>query len=321
RFQEDDDRLTRILKTPINGVDDLQTVAWAVDRKDGGRGFGFTGGHFSHNLFLPGYRTLLLNAIVWTAGMEVPEGGVQVQDPDPIKALIITGHNFPGHDWKGVTEALKSALAPDARFSVEVTEDIRDLADPKIHDYDVLLFNYVNWQRPGLPKEARENFKKYIEEGGGLVLIHFANGAFNYSLPDAVESDWEEYRTKIVRRAWIHGEGNSAHDPYGKFTCEIVEVDHPIIEGMNDFETEDELYYNQIGDLPIEPLVTALSKNTGKQEPLAFAYDYGNGRIFQTFLGHAPISVSAEGPAELIRRGTVWAAERGQMEFSIGNRD
>lgn len=318
RFREDDPRLMPILDTPITGAEELQTVAWAVEREDGGRGFGFTGGHFSSNLFIEGYRKLLLNAIVWTAGMEVPAEGVQAKEPDPIRALIVTGHNFPGHDWKGVTEALMSALDPDPRLYVESTDNIQDLADPKIHKYDVLLFNYVNWQRPGLSQEARDNFKKYVEEGGGLVLVHFANGAFNYSLPEAADSDWPEYRTRIVRRAWIHGEGGSAHDPYGKFLCEIADPDHPITQGMKNFETEDELYYNQIGDLPIHPLVTALSKDTGKQEPLAFAYDYGAGRIFQSFLGHAPISISAPGPAELFRRGTVWAADRLQIDLPAG---
>ncbi len=55
-----------------------QHVAWAVQRDDGGRGFGFTGGHFHWNWGNPNFRRVVLNAIVWSAGMEVPEGGVDV---------------------------------------------------------------------------------------------------------------------------------------------------------------------------------------------------------------------------------------------------
>jgi hypothetical protein len=51
-------------------------VAWAVERKDGGRGFGFTGGHYHAGWSNESQRTLVLNAIVWTAKAEVPAAGV-----------------------------------------------------------------------------------------------------------------------------------------------------------------------------------------------------------------------------------------------------
>ncbi|MEQ8784688.1 MAG: NPCBM/NEW2 domain-containing protein [Pirellulaceae bacterium] len=54
-----------------------QHVAWAMEREDGGRGFGFTGGHFHWNWGDPNFRKLVLNAILWTAKAEVPQGGVE----------------------------------------------------------------------------------------------------------------------------------------------------------------------------------------------------------------------------------------------------
>lgn len=54
-----------------------QHVAWAVDREDGGRGFGFTGGHFHKGWGNNDQRKLVLNAILWTAKAEVPAGGVE----------------------------------------------------------------------------------------------------------------------------------------------------------------------------------------------------------------------------------------------------
>ncbi len=53
-----------------------EIVAWCVEREDGGRGFGFTGGHFHKNWGNDNFRTIVLNAIYWTAHLEVPEGGV-----------------------------------------------------------------------------------------------------------------------------------------------------------------------------------------------------------------------------------------------------
>ena len=52
-----------------------QVVAWAYERPDGGRGFGFTGGHLQKNWGNPDFRTLVMNAILWTAKLEVPSSG------------------------------------------------------------------------------------------------------------------------------------------------------------------------------------------------------------------------------------------------------
>jgi hypothetical protein len=56
-------------------------VAWARERPDGGRGFGFTGGHFHWSWGNDNFRTLVLNAIVWVAKLDVPEGGVKSKTP------------------------------------------------------------------------------------------------------------------------------------------------------------------------------------------------------------------------------------------------
>jgi type 1 glutamine amidotransferase len=58
-----------------------QHVAWAYERPDGGRGFGFTGGHFHKNWQQDDFRKLVLNALVWTAKGEVPESGVFSRTP------------------------------------------------------------------------------------------------------------------------------------------------------------------------------------------------------------------------------------------------
>ena len=52
-------------------------MLWAVERKDGGRGFGFTGGHFHDNWGNNNYRKVVLNALLWVAKADVPEGGVE----------------------------------------------------------------------------------------------------------------------------------------------------------------------------------------------------------------------------------------------------
>ena len=56
---------------------DTQVLAWAFERADGGRAFGFTGGHFHTGWANDAQRKVVLNAILWTAKAEVPAGGVE----------------------------------------------------------------------------------------------------------------------------------------------------------------------------------------------------------------------------------------------------
>lgn len=60
----------------VDGLDQKQSLMWGYERPTGGRGVGFTGGHYHRNWAVDGFRTAVLNAIVWSAGMKVPEGGV-----------------------------------------------------------------------------------------------------------------------------------------------------------------------------------------------------------------------------------------------------
>jgi type 1 glutamine amidotransferase len=56
-----------------------EVLAWAIERPDGGRGFGFTGAHAHKNWGDPNFRKVVLNAILWTAKVEVPSQGVECE--------------------------------------------------------------------------------------------------------------------------------------------------------------------------------------------------------------------------------------------------
>lgn len=68
-----------VRKAVANG--ESQHVAWAYERPDGARGFGFTGGHVHMNWQHDDNRKLMLNAILWTANVEIPKGGVPSKTP------------------------------------------------------------------------------------------------------------------------------------------------------------------------------------------------------------------------------------------------
>ena len=260
---------------------------------------------------------------MWASRGEVPAQGVESRfytDDEvtrhllgkSIKGLILTGQQHEAHNWRETTAVLKQAIEKDDQIYADVSTDIEDLSQYDLRDYAFLVLNYCNWKQPqGLSDRSKKAFTDYLSSGGGLLVIHFANGAFHHSLPGASQSDWPEYRN-IVRRVWDHSDG-SEHDPYGTFRVNTTNVKHEIVEGLTSFETTDELYFNQKGDKPIEALLTARSKVTGKEEPLAWVYQYGRGRIFQTLLGHDAKALETPAVKTIIQRAAAWAAKGHQI--------
>lgn len=93
RFRESDPQWTPIWTVP-EYVDPnaahANVVGWAIQRANGGRGFGTSVGH-SYRLWQDeNIRKLFLNAIVWTARAEVPADGIRtnfLSDEEVLKAL------------------------------------------------------------------------------------------------------------------------------------------------------------------------------------------------------------------------------------------
>ena len=343
RFAEGDKTVTPLWQVAdLPGREDRgKVVAWAKQRPGGGRGFGTTCGHFYANWEREEFRTLVLNALTWTAGIEPPNEGVKakyysrneisaalsgvqgteraIAKDKPIRVLLLAGNEaHEWHNWKKTTPVIKALLEIDPRIKVDVVNDPEIFATDALAKYDVIVQNYANWHdKKPLSDKARVGFADFIAKGKGLVLIHFANGAWNFSLPMAGESDWPEYR-KIVRRVWNHagtGEAKSGHDAFGRIQVSPTKLAHEIISGIAPFEIDDELYYRQDGPEPVEPLITAHSKDTQRDEGLAWTYRYGEGHVYQTLLGHSVKTYDAFGPREMLRRAVAWCANQPVMQL------
>ena len=59
----------------------IEHLAWACQRDDGGRGFGFTGGHWHWNWANDNFRKVVLNGIAWTAEIDIPPDGIVSKTP------------------------------------------------------------------------------------------------------------------------------------------------------------------------------------------------------------------------------------------------
>ena len=227
-----------------------------------------------------------------------PGGAVPGSDSTPAvkHILLVTGNDYPGHLWRKTAPALKALLEEDARLTVDVLEDPNALGSTKLDKWDALILHFMNWETPSPGQTARENLRSFVEQGKGLMLTHFACGAWQ---------DWPQFRNIVGR---VYDPKLRPHDPYGKFNVDIADPQHPITKGLQPFETTDELYTCLTGDTPIHVIASARSKVDSKDYPMAFVLQYGQGRVFHTVLGHDVNAITNSAVPELLRRGCAWTA-------------
>ena len=241
-------------------------------------------------------------ALALIAGSLVPLAGAAEPEAAKDRALILTGVN--NHDWKATTPYLKKTLEQGGYFAVDVDDDpaAPSLADPaKLKGYRVLVLNFNTNKRWSRDREA--NFLDFVKDGGGLVVVHAADNAFE---------GWDEY-DKLVGGTWRSKGGSSFpdrgtfHPAYGPFEVKVVDADHPITKGLDGtFTTKDEKYSN----LRLQPNIRVLARaeEQGKPQPMLFVLDYGKGRVFQTALGHDLGAMQNSQFVDTLIRGARWAA-------------
>jgi type 1 glutamine amidotransferase len=215
-----------------------------------------------------------------------------------IRVLIVTGVDLPTHDWRSTGPALRNELQKDPRMKVEILNDIYRLDSTDLTKFQVVLLNFYTRGKPDPNEQARENLKNFVNRGGGLVIFHSTCGSFR---------DWPEFRDLAGK---IMDTQKGGYDKQGPMRVKIANANHPITRGMQPYETNDELYAFLSGRKAVQVLATAHAKCTGSDEPMAFVFDYGKGRVFHFVLGHDVRAIQTDGTAELLRRATAWAAGR-----------
>ncbi len=215
---------------------------------------------------------------------------------EKVSVLIVTGFDVGSHKWQEASSETAAILSKSGRFDVKIAESLDVLATSALKDYDVLVLNYGFWKQGGPSDEGKAGLLNYVKGGKGVVALHFACSSFQ---------EWDEYH-ELIGRWWQKGKGG--HGPFGKFTVNVADKEHPIAKGIKDFETSDELYAKLSGDAKIHVLATAFSEWSGKVEPIIFSKPYGKGRVVQNVLGHGPKARANESYQKLICRCTEWAA-------------
>src|SRR3982074_119302 len=102
-------------------------------------------------------------------------------ETSPVQVLLLDGQSAgPYHNWQLTTRVLKKELEDSGRFRVTVATSPQSGGDfsgfkPEFSRYQVIVFNY---DAPDWPADLRMQFERYIDNVGGLVVVHAADNAF-----------------------------------------------------------------------------------------------------------------------------------------------
>ena len=242
--------------------------------------------------------TLLFTALALLAAASFALPASAAEASGKIKVLLVTGDDVqPAHNWREVSQAIREVLLSSGKFDVRICEDAGVLdSAATVGRYDLVFLHMYNAKTPTLTAGAKENLAGFVKDGKGLAISHLSSASFK---------EWEEF-PKLCGRCWVMGK--SGHGPRSVFKARIANKEHPITQGLADFEADDELYSKLQGDTPITVLVEADSAWSKRTEPLAFTVEYGKGRVFHETFGHDGKALQNVIVQKLILRGCEWAA-------------
>ena len=226
--------------------------------------------------------------------------------PDPENAmlnLILSGG--VAHDYVA-TSAIAADILDAVGIRSEVHEDFR-LVESVILDFDIVTLNCARWtcrENPDwhaawhfeLSEGTRTALLAFLRQGGGLLALHAAPICFD---------DWPAYRQ--ILGAWWEW-GHSGHAPYGQHDIAVRTDKHPVVRGVNNFITKDEVY----GFLRSADRIDALATTEweGVNHPLLWVREYASGKVLYNALGHGVESFENPTFRLLLQRGALWAAGR-----------
>ena len=298
--------------------------------------------------------TLLVVLFLLQSSTALPQSASKKTEASKLKTLIVDGQNNHEH-WPKITYMVKSYLEGTGMFTVDVARTaftwqgekyLKEFAiegsgntevldapkadpdyKPDFSTYDLVVCNF-GWRAAPWPDATQKAFEDFIQNGGGLVVIHAADNSF---------PEWKAYNEMIGLGGWgdrteksgpyvyyndkgelvrdtSAGKGGE-HGPEHEFIITVRNSKHPITKGMpmKWLHGQDELYGKLRGPAEnMEILATAYSstdyKGSGRHEPMLMTLNFGKGRIFHTPMGHADYSAEDVGFITCLLRGAEWAA-------------
>ena len=202
---------------------------------------------------------------------------------DQIACALIAGGKY--HDIDFARLEILKLLAEDQRVRVRVFENYTNIAAIAAADF---LVSYTCDVIPGL--EAQEQLRSFVERGGRWFALHGTNSILRFLKSGEVDSpDWAPHFMETLGSRFI------AHPPIAPYRVMVADPKHPLVTGIEPFETTDELYLTKTyGDLQVlldtefqgEAVGFVKREWQRARHPVFYLHPIGQGGVLYLTLGH-----------------------------------
>jgi hypothetical protein len=217
-----------------------------------------------------------------------------------VTAFALTGDRYHNIDY--VRTALGKTLIKDQGISIDFTDELSLLTAATLKQYKLLIMlrDGMVWpsgyegaggrpvvSEPPIAKfdqnpvywmtvEQGKAVKEFVQNGGAALFYH------NVTYISPQNQDFRDVLGAVTRE----------HPPLRPFKVKIVNKEHPITRGVNDFMVTDEQHFVKYEKEPKYVLMESVNedgltwRDAGASSVAGWAYDYGKGRVCYLAPGH-----------------------------------
>jgi type 1 glutamine amidotransferase len=253
-------------------------------------------------------RRTVLSGIAASALFPAPRAGAAKK----ATAFALIGDRYHNSDY--IRTALRKTLVKDAGITIDFRDEVELLNAEELKGYKLLIIlrDGMLWpggylqgppgspntpppsikSEPPFPKIDAQPFYWITAEQGKAVkdFVSAGGGALFYHNVTYISPHNDDFRDVL-------GAVTEEHPPLRPFKVKIVNRDHPITRGVNDFVVTDEQHFMVYQKDPKYLLLQSVNedgltfKDLGTSSAAGWAYEYGKGRVCYMAPGHVITSL------------------------------
>lgn len=205
-------------------------------------------------------------------------------DPPRRLEILFLGHTATHHQSDKLAEIVQQSFFKEG-INITYTTNPNDLNEATLSKYDGLMI-YANYDT--ISKSQEQALLQYVKSGKGFIPVHCASWCFQNS-PEYIKMVGGQFSTHKT----------------DTFSMVVVDKKHPIMKGVNPFNTWDETYVHSKINKDIHVITERIEGN--HHEPYTWTNNYGKGRVFYTAYGHDEHTWKNPDFLKMMENGVIWA--------------
>jgi type 1 glutamine amidotransferase len=218
---------------------------------------------------------------------------------EKLNVLVVTGgHKYDTTEFIEMFESFK-----DMDCDFVWTSEMQSISAATLNDkYDALVL--MDMVKEKVPEEYKKQYRELARLGTGMVFMHFTLASRPF---------WDEYHEIIGGKFFLGGKftedvtRRSGYNPSVELEIKVLDRDHEVTAGVNDFKVTDAAYNNLYISENVHPLL-------GIDHPendyyAGWTHKYGNSRVVYIMQGYSGTTLKNPSFRKLVNNAIRYVAE------------